>query len=857
MYRYRPHRPPGASGFFVALALVLSTAASAYAQTPAAEEPARSGLLVHVPDGEPVAMPLTALSVDASIRGGLAEVTVEQTFANPFAERVEAVYVFPLPEDAAVTEMVMVIGERRVRAELRERGEARRTYEEARERGQTTALLEQERSNVFTQSVANIEPGHPVRVLISYIDEVGYEDGRYAYAFPTTVGPRFVDGTVSASTTPSGAGMLADTDLVPDASRITPPMLPAGIDAPFAFDFRLDLETGMPIRELSSTSHDLELAWRDEGAVAIALAPEQRRPDRDVVLSWALTDTEPAVGLVSHHDERGGFFALTLEPPADARAEDVRPKELYFVIDMSGSMMGAPLEASKAVIREALRGLNPGDTFQIVRFSDEAAALAPAPLPNTPENVAHALAFVDALSGMGGTNMLGGIRAALEPPADAGRMRIVMFLTDGYIGSESQVFATVEELLGESRIFGLGVGSSPNRHLLDVLSEVGRGAVQYVNLDESPVEVAEAFYRRIRNPVLTDVEIDWGGLDVHDVSPVRIPDVFEGTPIRLAGRFERGGVETIRIRGRRGAREVELPLVVDLAAEPGESDAIPQLWARRRVAAIEQAHAYENGEGVRDAVLPVALEFGILTRFTSFVAVEERVAVDAADPLRTVAVASPLPAGMEDDGVLTHLSPDYVQPGDPELTVCAGDDTLAVTAYFPFGLVQSLDLDFDTGCWGSRFLVPTDMADGEYRILVAIERDGGAVDFEEVPLWVDATAPSFVAGLLPGDRVPVGEVVEVEVRVFDPEATCEAEAATTCAEVLPERVKFVRIYLPDGRIGRMEPSEADPSVWTFFFRVRPELGEGQHEITVEVVDVAGNTRSQTLPLEVYASVARR
>ncbi|MCA9564124.1 MAG: VWA domain-containing protein, partial [Myxococcales bacterium] len=455
----------------------------------AAADPTPGGIHVIQADGTIIPMPLVDLAVNARVTGNLAEVTVEQTYENPFDARVEAVYVFPLTAGAAVNEMVMVIGDRRIRAEIQEREEARQTYEEARDRGETAALLEQERPDVFTQSIANIEPGHPVRVLIRYVEQVHYEDRAYHLDFPLTVGPRFAPGE-PLDQSPSGTGVLADTDVVPDAARITPAVLPAGVDAPYEVDFHLLIEAPMTIRELTSTSHNIEADWLDEGTVEITLPDDQRQPDRDVVISYELASDDVEIGMLSHEDERGGFFSLMIEPPLDFRGE-VRSRELVFVLDMSGSMGGQPMEVSKETIRYALENMGPDDTFQIVRFSDNTDTLAPTPLANTPANLARATAYLDALEAGGGTYMEGGVRAALEPAVTGDRMRVVLFLTDGYIGYDRAVLALVNELVGSARIHSLGVGHSPNRHLLERLAEVGHGLSYFVNLNESPNEVID------------------------------------------------------------------------------------------------------------------------------------------------------------------------------------------------------------------------------------------------------------------------------------------------------------------------------------------------------------------------------
>ncbi|MBN1947770.1 MAG: AgmX/PglI C-terminal domain-containing protein [Bradymonadales bacterium] len=591
-------------------------------------------------------IPLTHLTVRGQISGSIAEVEVEQVYENHFEQRIEAVYVFPLPNEAAVNEMIMVIGERRIRADLREREEARQAYEAARDRGQTASLLEQERPNIFTMNVANIEPGQPIRVLVRYVQQIPYRDGRYHFHHPTVVGPRFIPGSPTGH---EGIGLLPDTDQVPDASRITPAVLPEGVRTPYEVEFDLTLEAGMAIRDLESSSHDLTLRWENPSEVSIELPESERQPNRDIQFSYALAEGAPEVGLLTYFDEeQGGFFSLMVEPPVQLDPGDIRPKEMFFVLDTSGSMHGHPIETSKAVMRYALEHMNPDDTFQIITFDDSTSSLSPQPLSNTPRNVRRGLRFVDRLQANGGTNMIAGVRAALEPAPDGDRMRIVLFLTDGYIGNESAILSLVNSRLGQTRIFSLGVGSSVNRFLLDSLAQVGRGTVHYVNIGEAVEQVVETFYGRIHNPILTDISLDWEGLQVDDVIPDPICDLFAGVPLQLTGRFSQTGRGTLTVRGLVGTRPVQFDLAVDLTAEETEHAAIPTIWARRQVEALESRVFHSRDQQTRQQVIELALQFNLMTQYTSFVAIEEKISVNASDPLRTVGVPVALPAGVSD-----------------------------------------------------------------------------------------------------------------------------------------------------------------------------------------------------------------
>ena len=491
-----PHRWTIRAIALVALVLAAPAPASAQGSGP-------GGLLkARLPDGQTLELPLKATVYRAEVSGTHAHVELRQVYENTAQVRLEAVFAFPLPEDAAVHEMFFRIGDRIVRGEVKERQEARRTYEEAKAAGQTTALLEQERDNLFTQSLANVPPGERIVVMLRYVHEVPYEAGVHELVVPTTVGPRYVPGEPIPSAWDSGHGVLPDTDRVPDASRISPPTLPPGTRSGRDLAVSVRLLAGVTPAAVRSPTHRI-VAEREGDGVLARITPADAIPNRDFVLRYRVA-RERGVDfrLAAHRSNGEGFAALTFQPPATVVAADVLPRELVFVLDCSGSMSGDPLDKARAVVERALSEARDGDTFQIVRFSDSASGLGSKPLPVTPDNVARGMEYLRGLNGGGGTDMLSGIGAALGFPGDRRRLRMVMFLTDGYIGNESEILAEVQRQLGGARIFSFGVGSSVIRYLLDRLAEVGRGAVTYVLPGSDTTEAVDRFYRRIDAPVL-------------------------------------------------------------------------------------------------------------------------------------------------------------------------------------------------------------------------------------------------------------------------------------------------------------------------------------------------------------------
>ncbi len=479
------------------------------------------------------ACPLKHTDVKAEITGFLARVTVTQEFANPFQDKIEAVYTFPLPQNAAVDDMTMLVGGRTVRGKIKRREEARAIYEAARAAGHVAGLLDQERPNIFTQSVANIMPGEQVKITISYVETLKYEDGTYEFVFPMVVGPRYIPGQPVGK---QGGGWAPDTDRVPDASRITPPVARPGTRAGHDISLEVALDAGVPIDTVQSSSHEVAVERPNLHAAVVRLKDKDVLPNKDFILSYDVAGRKIDDAVLTHRAARGGFFTLILQPPERVAAQDVTPKELVFVIDTSGSMSGFPIEKAKETMKLALDGLNPQDTFNLITFSGDTRILFPEPVPATRENLGKAQEFLAGTHGSGGTEMMKAIRAALEPSDAQDHIRIVCFMTDGYVGNDMEIIAEVQKH-PNARVFSFGIGNSVNRFLLDKMAQYGRGEVEYVGLNDDGSAAARRFHERVRNPLLTDIAVDWGGLAVTDVYPKRIPDLFSAKPVVIHGRY--------------------------------------------------------------------------------------------------------------------------------------------------------------------------------------------------------------------------------------------------------------------------------------------------------------------------------
>ena len=454
--------------------------------------------------------PLKHTAVKAQISGFLARVTVTQEFENPFKEKIEAVYTFPLPQNAAVDDMTMVVGDRTVRGKILRREEAQAVYEAAKAGGQRAALLDQERPNIFTQSVANILPGEQIKITISYVETLNYEDGSYELVFPMVVGPRYIPGNATGA---QAKGFAPDTDRVPDASRITPAPAPAGMRAGHDISIEVALDAGVPIDSLASKTHDILVDRANDRQARVALKSLATIPNKDFILRYDVAGKKISDALLTHHTGKSGFFTMIIQPPERVTVEDVTPKELVFVLDTSGSMSGFPIEKAKETMKLALDNLYPHDTFNLITFSGDTHVLFPEPVPATKENLAKAQAFLESRQGSGGTEMMKAIKAALDPSDAQDHMRIVCFMTDGYVGNDMEIIAEVQKH-PNARVFCFGIGSSVNRFLLDNMAKHGRGEVEYVALNDDGSAAARRFHERVRNPLLTDISIDWNGLPV-------------------------------------------------------------------------------------------------------------------------------------------------------------------------------------------------------------------------------------------------------------------------------------------------------------------------------------------------------
>lgn len=596
---------------------------------PAPQQPQGSGtLMAMLPSGQQVGLcPLTHTEVTADVSGYISRVKVKQIFENTNKETIEAIYTFPLSNTGAVDEMVMQIGSRRIQGSIKKRAEAREIYNNARARGQTASLLDQERTNIFTQSVANIPAGAKVEITLQYVETLPFEDGKFSFVFPTVVGPRFIPGNPTDHT---GTGRLANTDQVPDASLITPPVVAEGSRSGHDISIKVSVNGGLPISNINSKLHEIKIDKNGQDKAVVSLVDKNTIANKDFVLNWDVAGASLKSGYLTHRDksDRSGYFTLMVMPPKRPNVAEIAPRELIFLIDCSGSQRGLPLQKAKETLTYIIEHMNQHDTFQIIAFNNGNTNLFENPQAVSKEMKDRAQKFIDGLEARGGTYCVPAIEAACAIPADGNRLRVVTFMTDGFVGNDMEIVALIRKLRGTSRWFTFGTGNSVNRALIDGMALEGGGEPDYVLLNSSGAEVGKKFYQHISSPVLTDVKIDFGSLKVKDVSPKEVFDVWAQRPLYFKGRYEEPGSSTVTLSGYAAGKPYKQTLNVVWPETNEKNSALGSIWARAQVDKLMREDLLGAQRGtmkkeLQDEVTDIALKHHIMTQFTSFVAVDE------------------------------------------------------------------------------------------------------------------------------------------------------------------------------------------------------------------------------------------
>lgn len=586
--------------------------------------PQHCGRLVAEIDDQQVGLPMIGADYEVDVRGGLATVVVKQSFENPTDSTIEPIYEFPIYEKAAVYAMTMQIGERRVQAEIKRKKEAREEYEEAKRQGKQAALLDQDRPNLFVQRVANVEPGEQVEITLKYTHALPKDRGAYLLTVPLAVGERFTPRDMSKNRLVVGDG---DSDPGATAGGARHAAAPEDVSVSVRID------GGMPVSHISSASHAIDVEELSEAVHRVELDASKGASDRHFRLAYGLSGDQTRVGVNSYwsDDTKQGYFDVLIEPPSEVRAEQVPRREVVFVVDRSGSMRRGRMDAANQFIIKVLGHLRADDHFRIIYFNTEVERFSEESLPATPDIVERAREYVRGTGSTGGTVMVPPLKEALEPTIHDDTLRMVVVVTDVKVSNEFEVIKTISEHVGEARMYAVGVGGDVNRYLLEEIGRAGRGFARQFEVDESVELAIDDAVRRLQKPVLTDISVDFGGLDARGITPQRVPDVFEGGSVRLHGQYTEPGRHTVKVHGTLGGESVTFEKDVEFASTAHDGKAVQLAWARERIA--DRMHILNtpqklrpdelDDETLKEEITDLGLAHSLTTQWTSLVAVDE------------------------------------------------------------------------------------------------------------------------------------------------------------------------------------------------------------------------------------------
>lgn len=575
--------------------------------------------------GDPAvdSFPLLKTDVKVNVAGVIADVEITQVYSNDGKKTIEAVYVFPLGTKSAIHAMRMKIGNRMIEAKIEEKQKAQADYQKAKEEGKTASLLEQQRPNIFQMNVANIMPGDVVEVTVNYTEMLGSEDGIYQFVFPTVVGPRYT----GANGQVTGGGI---------------PYLPEGSAVPYKFDIKAYLKTGLPLSEVWVTSHrvDIKKHGADEAEVLLS-SGEEDGGNRDFILKYNLKGNAINSGILLYPGETEKFFLMMLEPPERVDINMIPPREYVFIVDVSGSMNGYPLNISKALVETIIIQLRKQDFFNIIFFAGGSNALSPTPLPATEDNKTKAINMLRSMQGGGGTEILPALNKALSLPKKEGISRTIVIATDGYVNVERQVFDLITQKLGEANFFAFGIGTAVNRYLIEGMARVGRGELFVATTANEGEQAATKFIEYIENPLLTDIKVSFNGFSAYEVEPPAIPDLFAQRPLIIYGKYT-NVIGSIKVTGKTVSGNYEKEIALASSTEDKSNSALKYLWAREKIARL--ADYGKVGVNVKDEVTSLGLKYNLMTDYTSFVAIDT--IVRETGEVVTVNQPLPLPQGV-------------------------------------------------------------------------------------------------------------------------------------------------------------------------------------------------------------------
>ena len=600
-------------------------------------------------DPETDHLPLKGTEVVTDINGTIAETYVTQIYANEGEHPLNASYVFPASIKVSVHGMEMQIGDQRVTAVIREKEEAVQEYEEAKSEGKSASLLEEKRSNVFTMDVANIMPGDQIRIQLHYTELLGTTEGVSQFVFPTVVGPRYA-GTVEEAQAEEG-------------SWVESPYLEEGIAPDSTYNITVNLSAGVPLSGISCDTHEIQVEQTEDSKAKITLSnPEDFAGDRDFILDYRMTGDRVNSGLMLYEGEEENFFLLTIQPPERCEPKEILPREYIFVLDVSGSMSGFPMDTAKELIRTMVKNLRSTDSFNLFLFSDIVSEMSLESVAATEENTDCAMALIDMQEGGGGTELAAALECALDTPQQQGASRNVVVITDGYIYDEEEVFGLIGDNLNNTSFFSFGIGSSVNRSLMEGIAEAGMGEAFVVTEEEKAEETADRFRSYVEAPLLTDIQVSCEGFEVYDTEPSAIPVLFAEKPVVLYGKWRGEPEGTIRVTGQTSGAEYVQEIDVSDSEPSEENGAIRYLWARKKVDTLTGYGYAREDETTRAAITDIGLTYSMVTPCTSFVAVLDTVRNETGEST-DVEQPNPLPRGVSSLSIGGYLM--GAEPGDP------------------------------------------------------------------------------------------------------------------------------------------------------------------------------------------------
>lgn len=589
-------------------------------------------------DPENEHLPLKSTTAEVSIAGVIADVVVTQTYQNEGRKPIEAVYVFPASTRAAVYAMKMTIGERTVVAKIERKEQARKDYEEARNNGQSASLLEQQRPNVFTMNVANIMPGDRIRVEMKYTEILVQEDRVYRFVYPTVVGPRYS----------SNAGDIAASD----ASWNANPYTTEGVEPLYTFDIHVSLNTGMAIKDLRCPSHQAVISYSGRDRASVKLADtESSGGNRDFILEYRLAGMGIETGVLLYQGEKENYFLAMVQPPDRVSPEMIPPREYVFIMDVSGSMYGYPINISKKLLADLIGGLRPSDKFNVVLFAGGSSVFSETSVNACKENIRAALEYIDKENGGGGTELLPALRKALSLGGAESFSRTFIIATDGYVEIEKEAFDLVKRSLGEANFFAFGIGTSVNRYLIEGLAHAGQGEPFIITREQDAPATADKFRKYISSPMLTDVNAAINGFDAYDLAAGSYPDLFADRPVIIFGKYRGSPKGNIVLSGRNGNGNVKEQVDLVLLSTNPSNSALRYLWAREKIRQLDDlANLGYSTQEVEDQVTGLGLEYNLLTNYTSFVAIDSEVR-NKDGRITTIRQPLPLPEGVSNYAV--------------------------------------------------------------------------------------------------------------------------------------------------------------------------------------------------------------